>query len=374
MKKLVWLGLAVAIGTAGAAPARDVAAPAADGPRQAGAVIFRADDGGPDLPLYEHLALPELTALPELAELADLALLADMQDEGPAPPPPPEGPQVQVFTNLSRSGSYLGIGVAEIDTERAKALNLNEERGVEITRVMEGTPAAEAGLQKNDVVTEYNGTPVQGVEQFVRLVRETPPGRKVKLAIVRNGQPLTVVAIMGTRRAAEREWESELRRNMDKLQESLRSQRFEFEMPEMPRVFVAWPARRIGIEAEPLTPQLAEFFGVKKGVLVRSVKKGSPAEKAGIKAGDVITKVKGEEVATAGEISAALGGVEPNKTVPLTVVRNRSEIALQVTIEASEEPAFGGPGRIRRPAAPPAPRAIRPARPVVAPVPGPQAL
>lgn len=365
MKRIVWLGLAVALGTAGAATARDAVVPGTDGNRQARGVIAWVDGENLDL------SLDELQALPEIAALTELALLAGMQDEGPAPPP--EAPQVHVFTNLSRSGSYLGIGVAEIDTERAKALNLNEERGVEISRVMENTPASEAGLQKGDVVTEYNGTPVQGVEQFVRLVRETPPGRKVRLAIVRNGQPQTVVATIGTRRGAG-EWESELRRNMDKLQQSLRSRRFEFEMPEMPHMIVAWPARRLGVEAEPLTPQLAEFFGVKNGVLVRSVNKGSPAEKAGMKAGDVITKVNGEEVATAGEVSRALRDVEPNKTVPLTVVRNRSEMALQVTFETPEEPAFGGPGRIRRPAAPPAPRAIRPARPVAAPAPGPQAL
>ncbi|MGE5487968.1 MAG: PDZ domain-containing protein [bacterium] len=361
MKSIVSVGLAVALGTAGAATAGEVVVPGTDGNRQTRSVVIWADGENWDL------SSGELQAPLEIAALTGPALLAYMQNEGPAPPPP-EAPQVHVFTNLYRSRSYLGIGVAEIDSERAKALNLSEERGVEISRVMENTPASEAGLQEGDVVTEYNGTPVQGVEQFVRLVRETPPGRKVTLAIVRNGQPQTVVATMGTRRGAG-EWESELRRNLDRLQQSLRNQRFEFDMPP---VFVAWPARRLGVEAEPLTPQLAEFFGVKQGVLVRSVNKGSPAEKAGIEAGDIITKVKGEEVATAGEISRALRRVEPNQTVPLTVVRNRSEMTLQVILEAPEEPAFGGPGRIRRRAAPPAPQADRPVRPVAAP--GPQAL
>ena len=81
--------------------------------------------------------------------------------------------------------SFLGVGVAEIDADRAKALNLKEERGVEIKRVDEESPAAKAGLKENDVVLEYNGQRVEGAEQFTRLVRETPAGRQSKLLISR---------------------------------------------------------------------------------------------------------------------------------------------------------------------------------------------
>jgi serine protease Do len=93
----------------------------------------------------------------------------------------------------------------------------------------------------------------------------------------------------------------------------------------------------LGIVGEPLgrEEQLAEFFGVQEGVLVRSVKKGSAADKAGIKAGDVITKVDDSKVATSAEITRALRGLKSKKTFGVTVVRNKKEMPLTVTMEST---------------------------------------
>src|SRR5215204_4950507 len=102
----------------------------------------------------------------------------------PPQPPAPPGPERVIITKGSGSGSFLGIAVLEIDSERAKALNLREERGVEVTRVEDESPAAKGGIKTGDVVLEYNGDRVEGVEQFMRMVRETPPGREVKLSIL----------------------------------------------------------------------------------------------------------------------------------------------------------------------------------------------
>ena len=77
--------------------------------------------------------------------------------------------------------SFLGIGVKEILADRAKELKLKEEAGVEVTRVEEGSPAEQAGLKVGDAVLEYQGNRVEGAEQFVRLVRETPAGRQVRV-------------------------------------------------------------------------------------------------------------------------------------------------------------------------------------------------
>src|SRR5206468_10606279 len=93
------------------------------------------------------------------------------------------------------------VGVSDIDSERAKALNLKEERGVEIKNVDEESPAAKAGVKVGDVVLDYNGQRVEGIEQFERFVRETPVGRQVKLLISRNGANQTLTAAIGSRPA-----------------------------------------------------------------------------------------------------------------------------------------------------------------------------
>lgn len=286
----------------------------------------------------------------ELAQLTPLPFLSEMQD----PPPPPAPPDLQVLLGPGfGKGSYLGVGVVDIDAETARELKLREERGVKVSRVSEGSPAEKAGIKENDVILEFNGERIEGVEQFVRMVREVPAGRSVKMVVWRGGQTTTLTATVGDRKAVSRDWESKFRRDMEKMREELGSQRFEFRMPDIPQIHTSWRASRLGIEAESLTPQLADFFGVKKGVLVRSVNKDSAAEKAGIKAGDVIVKVDGEEVDSPGDIGSRLRQIEGSKGVPVVVMRNRSEVSLQVVIEA---PAERGPAARRM-----APRTVRPA-------------
>ena len=92
----------------------------------------------------------------------------------------------------------------------------------------------------------------------------------------------------------------------------------------------------IGIDGETLTPQLAQYFGVEEGVLVRTVNPRTPAEKAGIKAGDVIVKVNGTPVTSAREISGLLR--VGHKPMVFTVVRNRKEITLNVELALEFDP------------------------------------
>src|ERR1017187_8977106 len=119
----------------------------------------------------------------------------------PAPPTPPTPPAraVQRLTITNGEGSYLGIGTADIGSDRAKALKLKEERGAEITKVYEDSPAAKAGFKEGDVVMEFNDQAVEGTEQLVRMVRETPPDRQVKIVVWRNGSSQTLTATVGTR-------------------------------------------------------------------------------------------------------------------------------------------------------------------------------
>jgi len=239
---------------------------------------------------------------------------------------PPQPPAPERVVIAKGSGSFLGIGVQEIDDERAKALNLKEERGVEVTRVEDDSPAAKGGIKTGDVVLEYNGDRVEGVEQFMRMVRETPPGREVKLSITRNGAPQQLTMKTGSRKT----WMS------TRYGESIEMPRIELpeiNIPDVPRAFMSWRSSIAGIEAESLDSQLAEYFGVKEGVLVRSVIRGSAAEKSGLRAGDVIVKIDETRVTSPREISAGIRSARSKKTVPVQVVRDKRELTIQLAVE-----------------------------------------
>jgi serine protease Do len=245
------------------------------------------------------------------------------------PPSAPGTPQIFEFRNgpngLLPSGTYLGVNLCEISSDRARELKLKEAYGVEITRVEDSSPAEKAGLKSGDVVLEYNGQRVEGMEQFGRLVRETPPGREAKLLISRNGATQTVVATLQTRKLKNF---STVMPNFDMRQ---------MRLPDMPQVFTTWRSPVLGVEAEALGSQLAAYFGVKEGVLVRSVAPDTAAEKAGIKAGDVIVKVDGSTVTTPNELVSAIHAAASKKSFPLDLVRDRHETSVTVTIEDRSE-------------------------------------
>jgi serine protease Do len=235
------------------------------------------------------------------------------------------------IVTVQRSGSsYLGIGAVEVTPERAKALNLKDDRGVEVAHLEDDSPAAKAGIKQGDVVLEYNGEKVEGVDQLIRMVRETAPGRQVAMVVWHSGASENVTVTVGARK------------NM-----VIDTPGGPVTVPapgippmppippvEIPRFEMSWQTPLIGIEGESLAPQgqLADFFGVKDGVLVKSVIKNSPAEKAGLKAGDVITKVDDARVTTPHEITSALRSNRAKNSYTLTVVRNKKEMPLTVTL------------------------------------------
>jgi serine protease Do len=234
---------------------------------------------------------------------------------------------------MGEGGSgWLGVTIAEVTAEKAKGLKLPAERGVIVADVETDGPAAKAGLKANDVITEYNGERVEGAAQFRRLIRETPAGRIVQLTIWRDGRSQSISAQLGNHRD-----------HMEGHFHALRPPRdfdFHFEMPDIPGTFLAMSSPRLGVSAEDLSGQLGNYFGAPdgEGILVREVLPGTPAEKAGLKAGDVITKLDGERVRNVGELRGKIREKRDQKTVNLTVLRKGAETSLNVEVEQPQAP------------------------------------
>ena len=253
--------------------------------------------------VFRSQELPEPPDLPEPAAV-------------PEPPAPPED-------FFSEGRARLGVVLKDVSPEKARELKLPAEAGALVTEVEENSPASKAGLAKNDVIVEFAGERVRSVSQLRRLVRETPAGRAVTLQVNRAGQTRSLSV---------------------KLEPAKDYFYFNFHAPEVhiPEIpefnfHLAPGGASLGISGDELTGQLANYFGVKqgKGVLVREVMVGSAAEKAGLKAGDVIVQVEGKPVGSVSELRRVLASdsSEEKRKVNLTIVRDRREQTLAVELE-----------------------------------------
>lgn len=218
----------------------------------------------------------------------------------------------------AENAGFLGVRLLDIDADHAKALKLNQEHGVEIKAVLEGSPADKAGIQPGDVVLSCNGEEILSAEQFSRLVEETPPGRTVKLQYWRNGKTQVTKAMIGTAPATQRgPFGSMPMPNWQTLG------------MDFPAPMLIWRNPLIGVEFETIDSQLAQYFGVKGGVLVRSVERGSPADQAGIRAGDVIFSIAQQALSTEREFGSLL---RRGSSVPVSVMRDHKRLELTLSV------------------------------------------
>jgi membrane-associated protease RseP (regulator of RpoE activity) len=237
----------------------------------------------------------------------------------------------EVFFYSSAGRSYLGVDIQDVTADRLSALKLKEERGVEVTMVDQDAPAGKAGIKEHDVILEFNGTAVESEEQLRRLLRETPPGRTVTLGLSRDGNPMKISVQLGDR--AKIVAESQPKIVVPKIP------RVEIPPIEGPNYLYQFQAQTysssLGVQTENLTRQLGEFFGVKdgEGVLVRSVEKGSAAEKAGIKAGDVIVRADNEKLSDRTDLTRILRNHRDGGKLSLVIVREKHEQTVIVELQ-----------------------------------------
>jgi len=245
----------------------------------------------------------------------------------PSSPPETLSHPVQGYFYSAAGRSYLGVDIRDVTTDRLAALKLKEERGVEITMVDADAPAGKAGLREHDVILDFNGTAVESEEQIRRLIREVPPGRTVTIGISRDGVPMKINVQLADHGAVVAQAFPRI------VVPTPRPRDFPRNSMDLPFQIQTYSSV-LGVQTESLTRQLGEYFGVKdgEGVLVRSVEKNSAAEKAGLKAGDVIVKADNEKLTDRSDLSHILRNHRTGGKMTMVVMRDKHEQTLTVTL------------------------------------------
>ncbi len=206
------------------------------------------------------------------------------------------------------AGGWLGVAIAEVTPEKAKELKLSTAHGVVVSQIGENSPAAKAGLKKDDVITEYNGQRVEGAVEFRRMVRETPVGHTAQLTVWRDAHSQTLSVEIGSYPAGLKSGNEPSSAGPRNFQREENRQRTQPPSDEYFDSRAAPPGPMLGVSAMDLSGQLGEYFGAPEGqgVLVTEVPKDSAGEKAGLRAGDVIAKVNGERIRNRAELREQL--------------------------------------------------------------------
>jgi len=252
-----------------------------------------------------------------------------------------QGALAQVRELGGEDAGWMGVAADEVTADLAKEAKLTSERGVYVARVEAGSPAEKAGLKEGDVILSYGGQNVEGARQFQRLVRETPSGRTINVAVWRDGTSRQLSVRIGSRNDQE---ESFALPDMHSEHGPLpRDFKFHFDMPS------AWDSGgpRLGINAQDLNGQLGAYFGAPdgKGVLVTEVLPNTAAEKAGLKSGDVITRVEGKTIDSTSDLRENLRK-SANGEIALGILRRGS--AMIVRVKLPKPASLEGPEIIQR--------------------------
>ena len=258
-------------------------------------------------------------------------------------------PDMAVFGGRPR----IGVRTRDVTAEEAKAAGLQGITGALVSEVPADSVAAKAGLLEKDIIVSVDGENIRSARQLSRVVAESPDGRALQIGYVRGTTRNTVTVTPAPpsmawsmsggakldgpaiRKFDRRGGPGEKRFDLIVPPGSFEGRPFMFEGPGNVRI---WGGRaRLGVVVQPVTDQLATYFGVKEGALVTQVTEGSAAAKAGLKAGDVITAVNAKPVKGTGDILDALKGVEDGKVVPVEITRDKKPQTISVTMQAPSD-------------------------------------
>lgn len=213
------------------------------------------------------------------------------------------------------SAAWVGVVMRDVDDHLMKKEKLSTNEGAYIDQVIDDSPADSAGIQKHDVVVEFQGKKIKNAAALHKAVLKTIPGETVQCLILRNGKQQPVQIVIGNRK-------------------QVRHRTSSFTLPRHSlRMFVKQPL--LGLKVMEMGEQLAEYFHAPndEGVLVEEVKNGSPAAQAGFQAGDVIVRAGKRTVDNVEDIRHELRKHEEGDHIPFEVLRSGTAVNLEVEFE-----------------------------------------
>jgi serine protease Do len=200
---------------------------------------------------------------------------------------------------------WLGVSIQEVTDEIAKSFKLKDAKGALVAEVMEDTPAQKGGMERGDIIISFDGKEVETPNELQRIVASTPPNKKVKVKVIRNGKTETLTITLGTMPGETTETEKAITTDL-------------------------------GLTVQTLTPDLAEQFNWsrdEKGVLITGVGPGGAADEAGLRRGDLIKEIDRQEIETAEDYQRILGKVKKGESVLLLIKRGTRTFYTTLTVE-----------------------------------------
>jgi serine protease Do len=203
---------------------------------------------------------------------------------------------------------YVGLLLQDLNDNLAKAMKLKNTKGALVGDVVAGGPADKAGVKRGDVIIQMNGQDVANSLQLRNQVAHAKPGTSVDFTLMRDGKQMDVKIVL-----AERPKELKAGTEQQPQQEQY---------------------QKLGLSVQDLTPDLADQLGYQndEGVVVTEVAGGSPAEQAGLKAGDLIKEVNRMKVRTVEEFKTAIGRLKSGSSTALLVRRGDTTFFVAIQI------------------------------------------
>ena len=229
----------------------------------------------------------------------------------------------------SKNSGWIGIIVQDVSEKLMKKYKLNSSDGAYIEEVVDDSPADSAGIKAEDVIVEFDSKKIYDAEDLARAVKRKAPGTKVSILLVRDGEKKTIPIVVGANKKIVRH-------------------KFKV-LPHVPDIRVCVGSQLLGLKLITLNEQLGEYFGApnNEGVLIEEVEKESAGEKAGLKAGDIITRVGKKMVTEVEKVQKEFEKYDEGEKVEIEIIRKGSK--KMISVEMEEEPTIQKRFQLHRP-------------------------